>query len=258
MQSLAEKTVFITGASAGIGEATARAFAAKGAHLILSARRLDKVQTIAEQLTAEFGVNALAIELDVTDNAAVEAAVANLAPQWRAIDILVNNAGLARGMEPFQDGKPSDWDEMIDTNVKGLLYTSRAIAPLLIAREQGHIINLGSIAGYQAYANGTVYCATKFAVRAITEGMKQDLHGTGVRVSEIAPGMVQTDFSRVRFKGDQARADAVYQNIQPLTAEDIASTVVFCAGQPAHVDIMTMAVWPTAQSSAKMFDRKES
>ncbi len=258
MQSLTNKTVLITGASSGIGEACAKAFAMQGCHVILGARRFEKVDVLATEISQQYGVNALPMRMDVCDSAALTKTINELPEQWVAIDVLVNNAGLARGLEPFQKGQPSDWDEMIDTNIKGLLYAARAIVPGMLERRCGHIINMGSIAGFQAYANGTVYCATKFAVRGITEGMKQDLHGTPIRVSEIAPGMVQTDFSAVRFKGDTQRADSVYQNIQPLTAEDIANTVVFCAQQPPHVDIMTMAVWPTDQSSASLFNRQES
>lgn len=258
MQSLSNKTVLITGASSGIGEACAHAFAEQGCQVILGARRFDRVQALAVELAEQYEVNALPVQMDVCDSEALMQSITALPEQWSAIDVLVNNAGLARGLEPFQQGQPSDWDEMIDTNIKGLLYSARAVVPGMLQRGSGHIINMGSIAGYQAYANGTVYCATKFAVRGITEGMKQDLHGTPIRVSEIAPGMVQTDFSAVRFKGDKQRAEKVYQNIRPLTARDIANTVVYCAQQPPHVDIMTMAVWPTDQSSASLFYRQES
>ncbi|MDF1655136.1 MAG: SDR family NAD(P)-dependent oxidoreductase [Coxiellaceae bacterium] len=257
MSILANKIVFITGASGGIGAASAHAFAKAGAHLLLCSRRLEKVQALAQQITAEHGVKAHAFALDVTNADAVKQAIEGLEAPWNGVDILVNNAGLARGMEPIQVGDPKDWDEMIDTNIKGLLYVSRAVLPGMLERDKGHVINLGSVAGYQAYPNGTVYCASKFAVRGITEGMKMDLHGTPIRVSEIAPGMVQTDFSNVRFKGDSDRADKVYQNITPLSAEDIAQTVVFCAQQPAHVDIMTMSIFPVDQSSATMFNRSE-
>ncbi len=254
--SVENKMVLITGASAGIGAACAEAFAKAGAHLVLSARRLERVRTLAQRLSEEYGIQAHAIQLDVTDADQVEQVINQLSSPWNEIDILLNNAGLARGMEPIQVGEPQDWDEMIDTNIKGLLYVSRAVLSGMIQREKGHVINLGSIAGYQAYPNGTVYCATKFAVRGITEGMKMDLHGTPIRVSEVAPGMVETDFSQVRFKGDSERADKVYQNITPLTPEDIAQTVVFCANQPEHVNITTMGVFPVDQSSATMFNRR--
>ncbi|MDF1797399.1 MAG: SDR family NAD(P)-dependent oxidoreductase [Coxiellaceae bacterium] len=258
MSLLANKMVLITGASAGIGAACAEAFAKAGAHLVLAARRLERVRSLAERLVEQYGIQAHAIQLNVTDADQVESVINQLSSPWCDIDILINNAGLARGMEPIQVGETQDWDDMIDTNIKGLLYVSRAVLPGMIQREKGHVINLGSIAGYQAYPNGTVYCATKFAVRGITEGMKMDLHGTPIRVSEVAPGMVQTDFSSVRFKGDSDRADKVYQNITPLSAEDIAETVVFCASQPEHVNITTMGVFPVDQSSATMFNRKES
>ena len=254
--SVENKMVLITGASAGIGAACAEAFAKAGAHLVLSARRLERVRTLAQRLSEEYGIQAHAIQLDVTDADQVEQVINQLSSPWNEIDILLNNAGLARGMEPIQVGEPQDWDEMIDTNIKGLLYVSRAVLSGMIQREKGHVINLGSIAGYQAYPNGTVYCATKFAVRGITEGMKMDWHGTPIRVSEVAPGMVETDFSQVRFKGDSERADKVYQNITPLTPEDIAQTVVFCANQPEHVNITTMGVFPVDQSSATMFNRR--
>ncbi len=258
MTALHNKRVLITGASGGIGEAAAREFSRQGCHVLLAARRLDRVQALADELIAADGIEAKAIAMDVCDAAAVKQIIDELPAPWSAIDIVVNNAGLARGLAPFYDGDPGDWDEVIDTNIKGLLHVARAVTPGMLDRQSGHIINLGSIAGYQAYPNSAVYCATKFAVRGLTQGMKIDLHGTPLRVSEIAPGMVKTDFSNVRFKGDTQRADAVYQNINPLLAEDIAKTIVFCAQQPPHVDIMTMTILPTDQSSATLFNRTES
>lgn len=257
MITLQGQRVLITGASAGIGQACAVAFAKLGCHVLLAARRVDRIDAIAKQLQNEYGIETKTIGLDVCDAVLVERTLSDLPPPWNDIDVLVNNAGLARGLEPFYQGNPSDWDVMIDTNVKGLLYVSRFVVPGMIERQRGHVINVGSIAGYQAYANGTVYCASKFAVRAITEGMKQDLHGSGVRVTEIAPGIVETEFSNVRFKGDQSRVDAVYQGMQPLTADDIANTITYCASLPPHMDIMTMAVWPTDQSSAALVHRNK-
>lgn len=251
-----EKRVFITGASSGIGWACAKAFAARGHALLLSARRLDKLQTLAEALTREFRVEVKLLPLDVSDAASVFDSVESLSDEWKSIDILVNNAGLARGLSPIQSGELRDWEEMIDTNIKGLLYVTRAVLPHMLARQKGHVINLGSIAGYQVYPGGAVYCATKFAVRALTEGLKMDLHGTPIRVSEVAPGMVHTAFSEVRFRGDQSRAEKVYQGVDALQAEDIAAAILYCAEQPPHVDVMSMTIFPTDQSSATLFHRE--
>jgi 3-hydroxy acid dehydrogenase/malonic semialdehyde reductase len=256
MYSLKDKIVFVTGASSGIGRSCARAFAALGANMLVCGRRGKKIEELAEDLQREFGVSALAMTLDVRDQPAVEKTVAGLPEKWRPIEVLVNNAGLSRGLDKIQEGLLSDWEEMIDTNVKGLLYVSRAVLPGMVEREAGHVINIGSIAGSEVYPGGSVYCATKFAVRALSRGLRLDLCGTPIRVSEIAPGMVETEFSRVRFHGDAERADKVYRGLDPLTPDDIAEAAVWCATRPAHVNISEMIVMPTAQASATMAHRK--
>ncbi len=249
MTSLKGTIVFITGASAGIGEACAEAFAAQGAHLLLCARRLERVRALAARLSQTHGIRTHIGRLDVRERRSVDAFVAGLPEEWKAIDILVNNAGLARGFAKVHEGDVRDWEEMIDTNVKGLLYVTRAILPSMVRRGSGHIINLGSIAGHQVYPNGAVYCASKFAVRALNEGLKMDLLGTGIRVCSVSPGMVQTEFSEVRFHGDRQRAAQTYANTRPLTAEDVAEIAVFCAMRPPHVDISEVVVMSTDQAS---------
>jgi 3-hydroxy acid dehydrogenase/malonic semialdehyde reductase len=256
MQSLKDKIVFVTGASAGIGEATAQVFAAQGARILMCARRAERLEKLAQTLEYERGVPVHYFRLDVRDQAAVEKAVASLAPEWRAIDILVNNAGLSRGMDKLPQGLLDDWEEMIDTNVKGLLYVCRAVIPGMIERERGHIINIGSIAGREVYPGGNVYCATKFAVRALSKGLRLDLSGTPIRVSEVAPGMVETEFSLVRFHGDAERAGKVYQGLTPLEPDDIADAAVWCATRPPHVNVSEVVVMPTAQASATLVHRK--
>jgi serine 3-dehydrogenase len=256
MISLKDKIVFVTGASSGIGRSCARAFAALGAKILVCGRREKRIAELAEGLKREFGVPVLAITLDVRDQPAVERAVAGLPEKWRSVEVLVNNAGLSRGLDKIHEGLLSDWEEMIDTNVKGLLYVSRAVLPGMVEREAGHVINIGSIAGTEVYPGGNVYCATKFAVRALSKGLRLDLCGTPIRVSEIAPGMVETEFSRVRFHGDAERADKVYRGLNPLTPDDIADAAVWCATRPAHVNVSEMIVMPTAQASATMAHRK--
>lgn len=246
---LKERTVLITGASAGIGEACAAAFAREGARLILAARRLDRLAALAAGLAAEHGAVCHLLELDVRDRAAVNEAIGGLPAPWATIDILVNNAGLSRGMERLQDGDHVDWDEMIDTNVKGLLWVSRAVLPGMVARDRGHVINVGSVAGRQVYQGGNVYCATKFAVRALTQGLRLDLLGTRVRCSTVDPGMVETEFSEVRFHGDRERAAAVYRNFPPLTPGDVAETILFCASRPAHVVVQEILLMPQDQGA---------
>jgi 3-hydroxy acid dehydrogenase/malonic semialdehyde reductase len=256
MQSLKDRIVFVTGASAGIGEATARAFAAEGSKVLLCARRREKLEKLARDLEREHKVPVHAFVLDVRDQAAVDAAVAGLPAEWRAVDVLVNNAGLSRGLDKLPNGLVSDWEEMIDTNIKGLLYVTRAVLPGMVERGRGHIINIGSIAGHEVYPAGNVYCATKFAVRALSKGLRLDLNGTAIRVSEIAPGMVETEFSLVRFHGDAARAGQVYKGLTPLGAEDIAEAAVWCATRPPHVNISEVVVMPTDQASTTLAYRK--
>lgn len=256
MTDLADRLVFITGASSGIGAACARAFARAGARLLLCARSADRLRDVADALRREHGADAHAFTLDVRDADAVEAALGALPEAWQTVDVLVNNAGLARALDPVYANRVDDIDQMVDTNVKGLLYVTRAVVPGMIARGRGHVVNIGSTAGHEVYRGGTVYCATKHAVGAITRGLKMDLHGTPVRVSTVDPGLVETDFSRVRFGGDQARADAVYADTTPLTPDDVADAVVYCAARPPHVTISEVILTPTAQSSATLIDRR--
>jgi len=247
---LKSKTVLITGASAGIGEATAKAFASYGANLILNARRDEKISKLADELIEEYGIRIKKLIFDVRNKEEIKSAIDSLEPEWQNIDILVNNAGMARGVNKIQDSEISDWEEMIDTNIKGLLYITRQVIPLMIARGGGHIINLGSIAGRQVYVGGNVYCATKFAVRAITEAIRIDTLENKIRVSTVDPGMVETEFSLVRFRGDAEKAKNVYKGLTPLTPEDIADAVIYCASRPAHVNISEMVITPLAQASA--------
>jgi serine 3-dehydrogenase len=246
------KIALVTGASSGIGEATARKLAAAGYDLILAARRIDRLQQLAKDLKVETHL----IQLDVRDRKAVDKAIAELQPRWQSIDLLVNNAGLSRNLDKLHEGKPDSWDEMIDTNVKGLLYMSRAVIPGMVARGKGHVINVGSIAGHEVYPRGNVYCASKFAVDALTKGMMMDLVDTPVRVSTVDPGLVETEFSRVRFYGDDERAKKVYQGLKPLTGDDIADAIVWIASRPEHVNIAQVVVLPKAQASALVTVRK--
>ncbi len=256
MASIQNQIVFITGASSGIGAACAQAFAQAGAKLILAARRLDRLEKLAEDL-AKSGCQTYLLQLDVRDRAQVESTLAALPADWSAVDILVNNAGLSRGLDKLYEGNVQDWEDMIDTNVKGLLYMTRSLVPGMVSRSQGHVINIGSIAGHQTYPNGNVYCATKAAVRVLSEGLKMDLLGTPVRVSSVDPGMVETEFSQVRFQGNMERAKQVYQGVTPLTPEDIAEIVVFCATRPAHVNLSEVIVLATAQGSATLVHRQD-
>ena len=255
MRSLNGKTVLITGASSGIGAACAHAFAGLEARLLLAARRLDRLQKLAAAIYAQHGVEVHTIQLDVRDQPAVEVAIGGLSGAWAVVDILVNNAGLSRGLDKLHEGKLADWEEMIDTNIKGLLYVSRAVIPGMVARRSGHVINIGSIAGHQVYPSGNVYSATKHAVNALTQGMRIDLLGTGVRVSTVDPGMVETEFSQVRFHGDETRAAKVYQGLTPLTPNDVADAVVYCATRPDHVNINEIIIMPTAQATVTMVAR---
>jgi len=249
MTSLHGNSVLITGASSGIGAATAHAFAREKCNLLLAARRRDRIDQLARHLADKYAITAQAITLDVTKQKDVDAALGSLSTAWEQIDILVNNAGLSRGLTNLQEGDIGDWEEMIDTNIKGLLYVTRSILPGMVKRKKGHIINIGSIAGHQLYPAGNVYCATKFAVKALSEGLRLDLLGTGVRVTSVDPGMVQTEFSQVRFHGDTERATAVYQGLQPLSADDVAEVILFCATRPPHVDVADIIVMPTDQAS---------
>ena len=246
---LKDKIALITGASAGIGAACAEVFAREGARLILAARRYDRLEELSARLGREYGADCHLLALDVRDREAVNAAVTGLPAAWADIDILVNNAGLSRGLDKLQDGDARDWEEMIDTNIKGLLWMSRAVLPGMIARDRGHVVNLGSIAGRQVYPGGNVYCATKHAVRALNQALRIDLLGTRVRCSTVDPGMVETEFSEVRFHGDTARAAEVYKAFPPLQAVDIAETILFCVTRPQHVNIQEVLVMPTDQAA---------
>ena len=244
--------VLITGASSGIGAATARAFALAGARLVLAARRIERLRELAAQLSVPTHL----IALDVRDRAAVHAAVAAIPEPCAAIDVLVNNAGLSRGFEPLHEGSEDDWDEMIDTNVKGLLYVTRAVLPGMVARGRGHIINLSSVAGHETYPRGNVYCASKAAVRVLNKGMRLDLLGTGIRVSTVDPGLVPTEFSEVRFHGDRARAATVYENTRPLSAADVADAIVWCASRPPWVNVEEVLLMPTDQAAPALVHRR--
>lgn len=255
MKSLQGKIVLVTGASSGIGRATAVAFAQEGARLLLCARRLERLEELKQPL-ADAGAQGVQIfSLDVQSRAAVEKAIAELPAEWREIDVLVNNAGLSRGLAKVYEDDPEDWEEMIDTNIKGLLYVTRAVVPGMVSRGRGHVINLGSTAGYITYANGAVYCATKAAEKAISEGLKIDLMGTPVRVTSVDPGMVETAFSSVRFRGDEKKAEKVYQNITPLQPEDVADAIVWAAGRPAHVNIHNILMTSIDQANSTVLHR---
>jgi serine 3-dehydrogenase len=244
------KRVLITGASSGIGEACARAFAREGCHLMILARRRDRVAAIAGELSEAHGVETGFEDLDVRDRSAVEAFVDGLPDTWRDIDILINNAGLARGLAPLHEGEIGHWEEMIDTNIKGLLYVTRAVLPRMVERGRGHVINIGSIAGHEAYAGGNVYCATKYAVTGINRGLSIDTMGTGVRVSSVDPGLVETEFAKVRFDGDRERSESVYRGLDPLTGDDVAEAVVFCATRPPNANVREMILLAGTQAGA--------
>lgn len=246
------KTVLITGATAGIGAATAEIFAKAGHRLILTGRRAERLTQLAERLKTE----TLTLAFDVRDKAQVKEAIASIPDNWKAIDILINNAGLAAGMDPVQSGSIDDWEQMIDTNVKGLLYMTREISPGMCERKSGHIINIGSIAGKEVYPNGNVYCATKHAVDALSKAMRIDMLPYGIKVTNVAPGLVETEFSMVRFKGDETRSSNVYQGMEPLTGKDIADVIWYVANTPAHVTINDILVMPTAQAASVHIHRE--
>jgi len=252
--SLDGKTSLITGATSGIGLAIADIFAASGSNLILTGRRRDRLLTIKDDIETKYGVVVRIFDFDIRQRSACEAFVNQL--DGVEIDILVNNAGLARGIDSVDQATIDDWEEMIDTNVKGLLYISRLILPRMVERNSGHVVNIGSIAGHEAYRGGAGYCASKHAVAAINTSMKMDLTGTDIRVSMISPGLVNTEFSTVRFHGDVDRAENVYKGMQPLVAEDIADIALFIVTRPKHVDIMDVLVYPTAQSSSYLVHRQ--
>ncbi len=254
MMNKKKKTAFITGATSGIGKATAELFAAQGISLVLCGRREGQLDALQKKLADSTNVHTL--NFDVRDKEMVEAAVKSLPNDFAHIDVLINNAGNAHGLDPIQKGDLADWDAMIDINVKGLLYVSRAILPGMIERKSGHIINIGSTAGKEVYPNGNVYCASKHAVDAINQGMRLDLNEYGIRVGAVNPGLVETEFSEVRFKGDLERAKKVYQGYQPLRPEDIADIIYFVITRPYHVNIADLVVMPTAQASSTIVKKE--
>lgn len=254
--SLYDQTVLITGASSGIGRACAEAFATAGARLVLCARRLERLESLAERLTLDHGTRVQLLHLDVRDREAVGSALSTLEAEFASVDVVVNNAGLSRGLEPLQEGCHVDWDEMLDTNIKGLLNISRALLPGMIARGHGQVVNIGSIAGHEVYPGGAVYCASKHAVDALTKGLRIDLNGTGVRVSTVDPGLVDTEFSEVRFHGDTKRARLTYDGMTPLSAADVAEAVVWVASRPSHVNAAEVLLLPSDQASAGIVHRK--
>ena len=245
-----KRTALITGATSGIGEASAHALAAAGWRVIVTGRRAERLKVLKEELKSAYNVDVLTLAFDVRDSHQVAAALGTLPGAWREIDVLVNNAGLAAGLDPIDAGDVGDWEQMVDTNVKGLLYVTRIVAPSMVERGGGHIVNIGSIAGRQVYEKGAVYCATKHAVNALSQGMRTDLVRHGIRVTEIRPGMVDTEFSDVRFHGDEERAAAVYDGVEPLVAEDVAEAVLWAVTRPPHVNIDEIAITPQQQASA--------
>jgi len=248
-----DKIILITGATSGIGEACAKKFAAAGYNLIITGRRAERLQQLKADIEVGNPIQILPLQFDVQDRKAVEAAFANLPAKWQNISILLNNAGLAAGRDSFEDANMDDWETMLNTNVHGLLYVSKAVVPLMIAQKKGHIVNMGSIAGKEVYQNGNVYCASKFAVDAINKAMRIDLLKHHIKVTGIHPGAVETEFALVRFKGDEAKASATYNGITPLTPSDIADTIFYCTQLPAHVCINDLVITCTQQASASYF-----
>lgn len=256
MSSSGSEIVFITGASSGIGEACAIKYAREGFNLIINARRKDRINQLATKLEKDFKVKVKTLVFDVRDKESVNHQISSLSEEWSAIDILINNAGLALGLSDIHEGDTNDWEQMIDTNVKGLLYVSKAVIPKMISRGKGQIINIGSIAAKETYLKGNVYCATKHAVESLSQSMRMELLPHNIRVSLVNPGAVNTEFSQVRFKGDKSRAENVYKGYKPLRGEDIAECIYFCTGLPEHVNINDLLVMPTAQATATLFDKE--
>ena len=251
-----KKITIITGATSGIGKSCAYIFAKNNHNLIITGRRKERLDKIATELQAKYGVQVLSLSFDIRNNDEVRKAINSLPSEWRHINILINNAGLAVGLNTIQDGEIDDWERMIDTNVKGLLYMSKAVLPLLIKQNGGHVINIGSIAGKEVYPNGNVYCATKHAVDALSKAMRIDLVKHGIKVTQIAPGAIETEFSIVRFKGDKSISDNVYNGYQPLLPDDVANVIYYTTTLPSHVNINDLVLMPTAQASATILNRK--
>lgn len=252
-----DKLVLVTGASSGIGASCAHKFAAEGAKLILNGRRKDRLEILAALLTKEFDADCLLLPFDVRELKSVKDGLENLPREWQSIDVLINNAGLARGLDKFPEGKIEDWEEMIDTNLKGLLYVTRFVIPGMIERGRGHIVNIASTAGIYSYPGGNVYCATKAAVRILSENLRIDLLGTPIRVSTVSPGLVETEFAQVRYRGDRERAAKNYRGLTPLSANDIAEVVSFCVTRPSHVNINEVLLMPTAQATSTLVHKQE-
>ncbi|MBX6380707.1 MAG: SDR family NAD(P)-dependent oxidoreductase [Thermoflavifilum aggregans] len=250
------RIVCITGATSGIGRACAERYAQAGDDLIITGRRAERLQQLKQQLQDQHGVRVHALHLDVRDRASVENAFQGLPVEWQAVDVLINNAGLALGLQPLHEGNPDDWDVMVDTNIKGLLYVTRALAPGMIGRRRGHVVNIGSTAAKDTYPNGNVYCATKRAVEALSEAMRIDFLPYGIKVTAVHPGAVKTEFSIVRFKGDTHRAAQVYQGFQPLTPADVAEVIFYCTSLPPHVCINDLVLTPTAQANAHFIHKQ--
>ncbi len=250
------KTILITGATSGIGLACAYRFAKEGNNVIITGRRAERLDKVKNDLTKDYGIDVLALNFDVRDKDAVFENLENLPEKWKDIDVLVNNAGLAVGLNTIQEGVIDDWERMIDTNIKGLLYVTRAILPGMVKRKKGHVVNIGSIAGKEVYPNGNVYCATKHAVDALTKAIRIDAVNAGIKVTQIAPGAVETEFSIVRFKGDKQKADSVYKGFEPLHPEDIADAIYYVTDLPPHVTINDLLIMPTAQANAVTFHKE--
>lgn len=254
--SFMNKIALVTGASSGIGEACAHVFAREGFRLILTGRQSEKLEKLASALNIQYKTEIAVSVFDISNKTAVQHNLETLPAEWKKVDVLINNAGLSKGLEPINQGNPDDWDEMIDTNIKGLLYVSKVVSNWMIANGGGHIVNLGSIAGKEVYPNGNVYCATKHAVDALNKAMRVDLLPHGIKVSAINPGAVETNFSNIRFKGDTERAKKVYEGFEPLVAADIAETIWFVVSRPAHININDLTIMPAAQANAVNFARK--
>jgi len=257
MSLLKGKTTFITGASAGIGKACAELFAKEKSNLILTARRIDRLKKLANKLEKENKIKVKCLKLDVRDFDEVKKSISSLDTNWKKIDVLINNAGLSRGLDKIHEGKKEDWDEMIDTNIKGLAYVTRHVLPLMVKRKSGHIINIGSTAGHEVYPNGNVYAATKFAVKALSQSTRLDVLDKNIKVTSVDPGMVETEFSLVRFRGNKEKAKNVYKGLKPLTPKDVAEAVLFCATRPKDVNINQLILTPLAQASSTQVVRKK-
>jgi 3-hydroxy acid dehydrogenase/malonic semialdehyde reductase len=252
------KIILITGATSGFGAATAELFAKNGHNVIITGRRADRLENLKSKIESNYKTKVLTLNFDVRNHDEVKKAIASIPTDWQNIDILLNNAGLASGLDPIQSGNLDDWEKMIDTNVKGLLYVSQEVIPFMTKRNQGHIINIGSTAGKEVYANGNVYCASKFAVDALTKGMRIDLLKHGIKVTQIAPGAANTEFAQVRFHGDKEKANAVYKGYQPMTADDIAGLIYYATTLPAHLCINDLVVTSLAQANSVYFHKTEN